>query len=100
MVPFAIAIAIAIAFDESGRMLVAEAAQSTVSAYKVRNNGHLKTVRKPLPNGQETLCWLERAGDFFYGGNTGNSTVSGYRQDAHGLLALTNEAGIAAAAVR
>ncbi|KOU72343.1 hypothetical protein ADK57_09905 [Streptomyces sp. MMG1533] len=91
MVPFAVA------FDESGRMLVAEAAKSTVSTYKVRRDGALKTVPESLPNGQDTLCWLERAGDFFYGGNTGNSTVTGYRQDAHGRLALTNEAGIAAA---
>ncbi|WP_260844996.1 lactonase family protein [Streptomyces sp. SLBN-31] len=38
---------------------------------------------------------MERAGDFFYGGNTGNSTVTGYRSDRHGRLALTNEIGIA-----
>ncbi|WP_405607381.1 lactonase family protein [Streptomyces sp. NBC_00076] len=87
----------AIAFDKSGRMLVAEAAESTVSTYKVRHDGALKAVQKPLANGQDTLCWLERAGDFFYGGNTGNSTVTGYRMDARGRLALTNEAGIAAA---
>ncbi|MGW7041136.1 lactonase family protein [Streptomyces avermitilis] len=91
MVPFAIA------FDKTGRMLVAEAAMSTVSTYKVRRNGELQVLQQPLPNGQDTLCWLERAGDFFYGGNTGNSTVSGYRLDAQGRLALTNEAGIAAA---
>ncbi|MFJ8503484.1 lactonase family protein [Streptomyces avermitilis] len=91
MVPFAVA------FDKSGRMLVAEAAKSTVSTYKVRHDGTLRVLQKPLANGQDTLCWLERAGDFFYGGNTGNSTVSGYRQDPHGRLALTNEAGIAAA---
>ncbi|MFD7003656.1 lactonase family protein [Streptomyces mirabilis] len=91
MVPFAIS------FDKAGRMLVAEAAKSTVSTYNVRHDGKLKAVQKPLPNGQDTLCWLERAGDFFYGGNTGNSTVSGYRMNAHGRLALTNDAGIAAA---
>ncbi len=33
--------------------------------------------------------------DFFYGGNTGNSTVTGYRTDRHGKLALTNDVGIA-----
>ncbi|MEU9139943.1 beta-propeller fold lactonase family protein [Streptomyces sp. NPDC048404] len=91
MVPFAIA------FDTYGRMLVAEAARSTVSTYKVRHNGELKAVQKPLPNGQDTLCWLERAGDFFYGANTGNSTVTGYRMTPGGKLELTNEAGIAAA---
>ncbi|MFF5496127.1 beta-propeller fold lactonase family protein [Streptomyces aquilus] len=41
------------------------------------------------------LCWLKRAGNFFYGGNTGNSTVSGYRMDRHGKLALTNDVGVA-----
>jgi 6-phosphogluconolactonase (cycloisomerase 2 family) len=85
----------AITFDKAGRMLVAEAEKSTVSTYKVLADGRLKVVQKPLANGQNTLCWLERAGDFFYGGNTGNSTVTGYRTDRHGRLALTNEVGIA-----
>ncbi|NEA99609.1 lactonase family protein [Streptomyces sp. SID13726] len=85
----------AITFDKSGRMLVAEAEKSTVTTYAVRRDGTLKVLQKPLPNGQETLCWLERAGDFFFGGNTGNSTVTGYRTDRHGKLALTDRVGIA-----
>ncbi|WP_328743858.1 lactonase family protein [Streptomyces sp. NBC_00285] len=85
----------AITFDKAGRMLVAEAEKSTVSTYKVLADGRLKVVQKPLANGQNTLCWLERAGDFFYGGNTGNSTVTGYRTNQHGKLVLTNEVGIA-----
>ncbi|MEV8542153.1 beta-propeller fold lactonase family protein [Streptomyces sp. NPDC051572] len=89
------AVPFAITFDKAGRMLVAEAKDSTVSTYKVRADGTLKTVQKSLPNGQDTLCWLERAGDFFYGGNTGNSTVTGYRTDRHGKLALTNDVGVA-----
>jgi 6-phosphogluconolactonase (cycloisomerase 2 family) len=90
------AVPFAIAFDKAGRMLVAEAKNSTVSTYDVRSDGTLKVVQKSLPNGQDTLCWLERAGDFFYGGNTGNSTVTGYRTDRHGRLALTNDVGVAA----
>ncbi|MEV0221674.1 beta-propeller fold lactonase family protein [Streptomyces sp. NPDC050704] len=85
----------AISFDPAGRMLVAEAEKATVSTYKVRRDGKLKVVQEPLANGQETLCWLERAGDFFYGGNTGNSTVTGYRMDENGKLALTNAVGVA-----
>ncbi|MEU1178391.1 beta-propeller fold lactonase family protein [Streptomyces sp. NPDC005820] len=85
----------AITFDRSGRMLVAEAAKSTVSTYTVRSDGRLKLLQRPLANGQNTLCWLERAGAFFYGGNTGNSTVTGYRMDRHGRLALTHAQGIA-----
>ncbi|MEV6020160.1 beta-propeller fold lactonase family protein [Streptomyces sp. NPDC051997] len=92
------AVPFAITFDATGkRMLVAEAAKSTVTTYKVRHDGTLKVLQKPLPNGQETLCWLERAGNHFYGGNTGNSTVTGYRMDRNGRLALTNDVGIAAA---
>ncbi|MFI2718142.1 lactonase family protein [Streptomyces collinus] len=86
----------AISFDASGkRMLVAEAENSTVTTYKVKRDGKLKVLQQPLPNGQETLCWLERAGNYFYGGNTGNSTVTGYRMDERGTLSLTNEVGIA-----
>ena len=86
----------AITFDGSGRMLVAEAEKSTVTTYKVRADGRLKVVQRPLANGQDTLCWLERAGDFFFGGNTGNSTVPGYRTDSRGRLALTTDVGGAA----
>ncbi len=75
------AVPFAITFDKAGRMLVAEAKESTVSTYEVRVDGTLEAVQKSLPNGQNTLCWLERAGDFFYGGNTGSSTVTGYRTD-------------------
>ncbi|WP_149824002.1 lactonase family protein [Streptomyces tailanensis] len=86
----------AISFDVTGkRMLVAEAEKSTVTTYKVKRDGRLKVLQEPLANGQEVLCWLERAGNYFYGGNTGNSTVSGYRMDKHGKLSLTNEVGIA-----
>lgn len=85
----------AVTFDKAGRMLVAEAEKSTVSRYKVRADGRLEVLQRPLANGQETLCWLERAGDFFYGGNTGNSTVTGYRTDRQGRLALTNDVGVA-----
>ncbi|MEU2271450.1 beta-propeller fold lactonase family protein [Streptomyces olindensis] len=86
----------AISFDATGkRMLVAEAEKSTVTTYNVHRDGKLEVVQQPLPNGQETLCWLERAGNYFYGGNTGNSTVTGYRMDKHGTLSLTNEVGIA-----
>lgn len=86
----------AISFDGTGkRMLVAEAEKSTVTTYEVKRDGKLKVLQKPLANGQEVLCWLERAGNYFYGGNTGNSTVSGYRMDKHGKLALTNDVGIA-----
>ncbi|MFJ8019466.1 lactonase family protein [Streptomyces sp. NPDC096311] len=88
------AVPFAITFDTAGRMLVAEAKDSTVSTYKVRRDGVLGIVQKPLANGQNTLCWLERAGDFFYGGNTGNSTVTGYRSRG-GRLELTNDVGIA-----
>ncbi|MEW1642385.1 beta-propeller fold lactonase family protein [Streptomyces sp. NPDC091219] len=93
--PSAGGVPFAITFDRSGRMLVAEAERSTVTTYQVRRDGVLRVVQNPLPNGQETLCWLERAGDFFFGGNTGNSTVTGYRTDRHGKLALSNRVGVA-----
>lgn len=86
----------AISFDATGkRMLVAEAEKSTVTTYQVKRNGKVKVLQRPLASGQEVLCWLERAGDFFYGGNTGNSTVTGYRMDKAGTLSLTNQVGVA-----
>ncbi|TKA08469.1 lactonase family protein [Actinacidiphila oryziradicis] len=95
--PSAGAVPFAITFDRRDHLLIGEAGKSTVTTYQVRRDGSLKVLQAPLTNGQQVLCWLERAGKFFYGGNTGNSTVSGYVQDKHGKLALSNEAGIAAA---
>ncbi|WP_406004807.1 lactonase family protein [Streptomyces sp. NBC_00637] len=86
----------AVTFDEDGRMLVAEAEKSTVSVYEVAEDGTVEPVQTPLANGQDTLCWLERAGDFFFGGSTGSSTLSGYTRDEHGELVLTSENGLAA----
>ena len=86
----------AISFDRTGkRMLVAEAEKSTVTTYQVKRDGKLKVLQEPLASGQEVLCWLVRAGDFFYGGNTGNSTVTGYRMNKQGTLSLTNDVGVA-----
>ncbi|MER7378853.1 beta-propeller fold lactonase family protein [Streptomyces lanatus] len=68
---------------------------NTIHVFARGDDGKLKVLQQPLASGQEVLCWLERAGNFFYGGNTGNSTVSGYRMDKRGKLSLTNEVGIA-----
>jgi DNA-binding beta-propeller fold protein YncE len=73
------AVPFAITFDKAGRMLVAEAKESTVSTYKVRVDGTLEVVQKSLPHGQSTPCRLERAGDFWRRPRTRSSCTRGTR---------------------
>ncbi|MGW4078990.1 lactonase family protein [Streptomyces asiaticus] len=73
-------------FDQGGRMVVTEAEKSTVSSYDVGSDGKLATVSAAVPNGQNTLCWIQAAGGFFYGASTGNSAVSAYRVDSDGKV--------------
>jgi len=42
------------------------------------------------------LCWIVRAGDFYYVSNTGSNNVSGYRIDAGGNPTLIGPTGIVA----
>ncbi|WP_413804610.1 hypothetical protein [Streptomyces sp. OE57] len=75
-------------FDQGGRMVVTEAEKSTVSTYKVGTEGKLTTVTAAVPNGQNTLCWIQAAGGFFYGASTGNSAVTAYSVDSAGEVGV------------
>ncbi|GGO91636.1 lactonase family protein [Wenjunlia tyrosinilytica] len=75
-------------FDQGGRMIVTEAEKSTVSTYEVSAQGKLTTVSAAVPNGQNTLCWIEAAGGFFYGASTGNSAVTAYSVNPAGKVGV------------
>ncbi|RNG36040.1 hypothetical protein EEJ42_03525 [Streptomyces botrytidirepellens] len=75
-------------FDQGGRLFVTEAAKSTVSTYEVGAGGKLTAVTAAVPNGQNTLCWIQAAGGFFYGASTGNSAVTAYSVDSAGKVSV------------
>ncbi|GID32452.1 hypothetical protein Abr02nite_74350 [Paractinoplanes brasiliensis] len=85
-------------FDERGHLLVTEAAKSGVTSYALQRNGRLKVITRSVESGQQVLCWIARAGRFFYGTNPGSSTISVYSVDAGGRVSIGGEDGVIAPA--
>lgn len=88
----------AFTFDAAGHLLVTEAEKSGVTSYTLNGNGTLDVITPSVESGQQVLCWIARAGKFFYGTNPGSSTVSLYTVDADGKVALGGEDGVIATA--
>lgn len=85
-------------FQQSNRLIVAEAGVSAVTTYKRVGQGSLTPVGS-APNGQAALCWIQRVGDFYFVTNTGSLTVSRYRVEPNGQpVLLAPEAAHTAAA--
>ena len=80
---------------ETGRLVDGEAGASSVTTYAIANKGTLADPRS-LSDGQAALCWITRAGDYYYVSNTGSNTVSGYRLAADGTPSLVGPSGVVA----
>lgn len=85
-------------FDQAGHLLVTEAAKSGVTSYTLRKDGTLDVITPSVESGQQVLCWIARAGKFFYGTNPGSSTISLYTVDDKGKVAIGGEDGVIAPA--
>lgn len=74
-----------IGLTPDGRRLVVttKANGSTIDVFRVFADGALSAAPTVTPaasvtNGQAALCWVTKAGRFFYGANAGSGTVTGY----------------------
>jgi 6-phosphogluconolactonase (cycloisomerase 2 family) len=85
-------------FDRAGHLLVTEAAESGVTSYDLKDDGSLTPISRSVVSGQKVLCWIVRAGNFFYGTNPGSSTVSLYSVDGKGTVTLGGRDGVIAQA--
>jgi 6-phosphogluconolactonase len=83
-------------FDARGHLLVTEAIGGAVSSYQINRDGSLTSISRVL-TGQLAVCWIDIKGRFAYSSNTRSSTLTGYRVDRDGSLALLNADGITAA---
>jgi 6-phosphogluconolactonase (cycloisomerase 2 family) len=83
------AVPFALSFDPLGRLVVANAGNSSVSTYRVQGDGSLHTLAAGTPDGQAALCWLVGTGNTFFGGNAGSSTISAFSVDGDGNVTLT-----------
>jgi 6-phosphogluconolactonase (cycloisomerase 2 family) len=85
----------AFTFDPSGRLVSGEAGASAVTTYTIGGDGRLANPQS-LTDGQVALCWIVRAGDFYFVSNTGSNTLSGYRIDSSGRPSLVTPTGVVA----
>jgi 6-phosphogluconolactonase len=84
-------------FDQRGDLIVSEAAGgppniSSVSSYKLLNDGRLKVITASVKTNQLAACWVavSRSGKYAYVSNTASGTLSGFMINGNGTLsALT-----------
>ena len=77
----------AFTFTPQGRLASGEAGASSLTTYKLNGDGTLSDPRSAA-DGQAALCWIVRAGDFYYVSNTGSNNVSSFTVGADGTPAL------------
>ena len=83
----------AFTFTPQGRLASGEAGASSLTTYELNGDGTLSDPRSAT-DGQTALCWIVRAGDFYYVSNTGSNNVSSFTVGADGTPSLL--AGVAA----
>lgn len=76
-------------FDAHGRLVAAEAGNSSVSTYSIDSNGSL-TLVGTVSDGQAALCWISGAQGYFFGSNAGSGDVSSFGETAGGAPTLVN----------
>ena len=88
------------AFGKRDRVFISEAAAgapnaSTVSSYRVTDNGELQVIRSSLPTTETAACWVVVSNDgrFAYVSNTGSQSISGIKVGFSGNLSLLTPGG-------
>jgi 6-phosphogluconolactonase (cycloisomerase 2 family) len=93
------------AFGKRGQLVVSEAfggaaGASATSSYRLGSDGILTTITASAADQQSSACWsaISPDGRFAYIANTGSGTVSGYRIDFDGHIALLDADGVSGVA--
>ena len=88
------------AFGKRDRLFVSEAAAgapnaSSVSSYRVKDNGELQAITSSLPTTETAACWVVVSNDgrFAYVSNTGSQSISGIKVGFSGNLSLLIPSG-------
>jgi 6-phosphogluconolactonase (cycloisomerase 2 family) len=80
----------AVAFDQAGHVVLAEAGPSAIATFTLSGSGKL-TQLDATDTGQMATCWVVRAGQYLYTSNAGSGSLSGYSAGwSGGLTALGN----------
>ncbi len=88
------------AFGKRGQLFVTEAfggapGASATSSYEIDRAGALSTISASVATNQTAACWLALTPDgrFAYVTNAGSGSISGYRIDVEGEIALLTDDG-------
>ena len=88
------------AFGKRDQLFVSEAFggaanASSTSSYELDDQGMLTTISASVATNQTAICWVVVTpnGRFAYGTNTGSGSISGYRIDFEGAIALLDADG-------
>lgn len=68
---------------------------SAVSSYALAEDGGLSPITSSLPTGRTALCWIDAAGGYAWGTNTGDHTLSGFQVNRQGGVTLLGTRGVA-----
>ncbi len=77
----------AFTFTPLGRLASGEAGASSLTTYDLNGDGTLGDPRSAT-DGQAALCWIVRAGGFYYVSNTGSNNVSSFTIGPDGTPSL------------
>src|SRR5262245_50421809 len=77
----------AFTFTPQGRLADGEAGTSSLTTYTINGNGTLADPRS-ASDGQMALCWIVRAGDFYYVSNTASNNLSSFTVARNGTPSL------------
>lgn len=86
------AVPFAVAFDQHGRLAVAEAGTNSVALFSINRDGTLVLVDRAA-TGQAATCWIVATGDRLFASNAGSASLSGYRVDHAGNLQALGNTG-------
>ena len=80
----------AIAFDQAGHLVIANAGTNSLSTFTLGSDGTV-TLIDSVGTGQAATCWVALAGGTLYASNAGSANVSGYTSSASGQLTLLGQ---------
>lgn len=74
-------------FDRNGHLFVTEVVQSTVTSYRLNEDGTASTITE-TPTGSGGTCWVDIAGSFLYVSNTDHNDLSVLKTARDGRLTV------------
>jgi 6-phosphogluconolactonase (cycloisomerase 2 family) len=79
------AVPFAVAFDQEGALVVAEAGTNSLASFALRQDGSVSQLDS-VRTEQEATCWVARAGSHFYVSNAASGSLSDFQSSAGGQL--------------